>query len=633
MPKDIFTEIAKEGEYRNVVDTKRDELRRKQAQELAKFELDLWNKGWRDKDKIAEEAQKRYAKREEQQLNQTLAERKKAAQEELDQRIENLELEYETATTNEERLAARKQLNDAKRTKYLQEQTEKLAQQTVAAAVKAGDSAVEAGLSVYTTYMSGINARMQGTSKTFGGLLSNISRNLTASPYVKQIDVIDNLSKLVSQGIAYNVEQRAFLETISDKIATTFDATNGTLLRLIRIQQADTTAARLGLEADLTRYLNKNYQDTSYLSEQFDNVSAALYEATSIAGRNMGVEIEGVVQKWLGSLYSVGASDTLISTLSQGIGYLGSGNISALSSSESIMNLFALGASRAGVDIGSAITGGLNASQVNKLLSGVVSYIQEIGSTGNLATRSEFASMFGMTISDMTALLNLSSADLVDISNNMLTYSDTISEVQSQLEQVSSRMHFTELIDNVLSNAALTLGMGVASNIVTYGIYRAAELLDVITGDLKIPTISVMGSAIDLDMTYGQAIKTGVLGIGALGTLFNALSSIARSGGLDLSAWGAQDYLTRGGTYTTVAGGVTSTLSSSAFIGSTSSTDIAGQSITSAQGEAQTVAGSPEDTEKSMREEMYSDVSAINSNVSLIYDLLRNMNSSSSPTF
>lgn len=420
MPKDIFTEIAKEGEYRNVVDTKRDELRRKQAQELAKFELDLWNKGWTDKDKIAKAAQDRYIARESANLDKTLAERKKAAQEELDQRIENLELEYETATTNEERLAARKQLNDAKRTKYLQKQTEKLAQQTVAAAVKAGDSAVEAGLSVYTTYMSGINARMQGTSKTFGGLLSNISRNLTASPYVKQIDVIDNLSKLVSQGIAYNVEQRAFLETISDKIATTFDATNGTLLRLIRIQQADTTAARLGLEADLTRYLNKNYQDTSYLSEQFDNVSAALYEATSIAGRNMGVEIEGVVQKWLGSLYSVGASDTLISTLSQGIGYLGSGNISALSSSESIMNLFALGASKAGIDIGSAITGGLNASQVNKLLSGVVSYIQEIGSTGNLATRSEFASMFGMTISDMTALLNLSSADLVDISNNML---------------------------------------------------------------------------------------------------------------------------------------------------------------------------------------------------------------------
>lgn len=633
MPKDIFTEIAKEGEYRNVVDAKRDELLRKQAQELAKFELDLWNKGWRDKDKIAEEAQKRYTERERKQLDQTLAERKKAAQEELDQRIENLELEYETATTNEERLAARKHLNDAKRTKYLQEQTEKLAQQTVAAVVKAGDSAVEAGLSVYTTYMSGINARMQGTNKTFGGLLSNISRNLTASPYVKQIDVIDNLSKLVSQGIAYNVEQRAFLETISDKIATTFDATNGTLLRLIRIQQADTTAARLGLEADLTKYLNKNYQDTSYLSDQFDNVSAALYEATSIAGRNMGVEIEGVVQKWLGSLYSVGASDTLISTLSQGIGYLGSGNISALSSNESIMNLFALGASKAGIDIGSAITGGLNASQVNKLLSGVVSYIQQIGSTGNLATRSEFASMFGMTISDMTALLNLSSADLVDISNNMLTYSDTISEVQNQLEQVSSRMHFTELIDNVLSNAALTLGMGVASNIVTYGIYRAAELLDVVTGDLKIPTISVMGSAVDLDMTYGQAIKTGILGISAIGTFINALSSIASSGGLDLNAWGAQDYLTRGGTYTTVAGGVTSTLSSSAFIGSTSSTDIAGQSIASAQGEAQTVAGSPEDTEKAMRDGMYSDVSAINSNVSLIYDLLRNMSSSSSSTF
>ena len=41
---------------------------------------------------------------------------------------------------------------------------------------------------------------------------------------------------MVSQGIAFNVEQSAALDVMKDKIATTFEATNTTLLRLVRIQ-------------------------------------------------------------------------------------------------------------------------------------------------------------------------------------------------------------------------------------------------------------------------------------------------------------------------------------------------------------------------------------------------------------
>ena len=105
-----------------------------------------------------------------------------------------------------------------------------------------------------------------------------------------------------------------------------------------------------------------------------------------------------------------------------------------------------MAASRGGLDYASMLTQGASAQQVNALLSNVVKYIQEIGSTQNLAVRSQYAQMFGMTISDMTALLNLSSADLVDISNNMLSYSDTISEVNNQLRQVGGRTHFSEMI-------------------------------------------------------------------------------------------------------------------------------------------------------------------------------------------
>lgn len=622
--KNILDAVSEYGEAQDLVSQKLQKEAQKRAEQLNKIELALFNKGWDDKEARMKRAQEIYLAREQNNLKLTAEERRKQAQEEHEQRMADLQLEYDTAETNEDRLAALKKLNNAKAA----EQAVQLANKAISAAVKGGDNIVEAGLSVFSNYMSGIEARMQGTGSSFRGMLSNITGNLTASPYVKQVNVIENLSKLVDQGIAYNVEQRAFLETISDKIATTFDATNGTLLRLIRVQQADTTAARLGLEADLTRYLNKNYKDTSYLSEQFDTVSEALYEATAIAGRNQGVEIEGVVQKWLGSLYSVGASSNLVQSLAQGIGYLGSGDISALSSNESLQNLLVMAASRGGLDYASMLTQGASAQQVNALLSNVVKYIQEIGSTQNLAVRSQYAQMFGMTISDMTALLNLSSADLVDISNNMLSYSDTISEVNNQLRQVGGRTHFSEMIDNVLSNTALTLGMGVANNIVSYGIYRAGELLDLITGEAKLPTVNVLGSGVDLDMTYGQAMKLGVLGVSSVGTLIQALSSLGNAGGLSLAGWGASDFLSRGGLSTTAAG-ISTGLSSSAFIGNTSGTSIASQSLTGAQQQAETITGQAP-TANERTEKLQENISSILDQTKTLVTLLSSITTGSS---
>ena len=80
-----------------------------------------------------------------------------------------------------------------------------------------------------------------------------------SSRYIKQTEVLQNLSKLVESGTALNLEQRAFLATVSDKIATTFNAFDASLLRIIRLQQEDSTAARLGMEAALTQNLNSMF--------------------------------------------------------------------------------------------------------------------------------------------------------------------------------------------------------------------------------------------------------------------------------------------------------------------------------------------------------------------------------------
>lgn len=117
------------------------------------------------------------------------------------------------------------------------------------------------------------------------------------SPYIKQETVAENIKSMVSRGIAFNVEQRAFLQSIKSKIADTFDATNASLLRLVRIQQSDSTAARLGMESALTAFLNNMYETTEYMTDAMESIKGSLLEAESLMGTQSAAAFEYQVQK------------------------------------------------------------------------------------------------------------------------------------------------------------------------------------------------------------------------------------------------------------------------------------------------------------------------------------------------
>ena len=111
-----------------------------------------------------------------------------------------------------------------------------------------------------------IDTRLQGSSNettVFGSYWDQIVKDITGisavTPFFKQSDFSANVKSLVERGIAFDLEQRAFLMTIQDKIANTFNVADGTLLRLIRIQQEDSTAGRLGMESALNAFLNNMY--------------------------------------------------------------------------------------------------------------------------------------------------------------------------------------------------------------------------------------------------------------------------------------------------------------------------------------------------------------------------------------
>lgn len=454
-------------------------------------------------------------------------------------------------------------------------------------------------LGTYSNYMSGIETRLQGASSNFSSITNTISSAIGSSQYVRQSAVLQNLSKLVESGIAYNVEQRAFLATVSDRIASTFDSFDSSLMRIIRIQQADSTVARLGMESTLTKFLNGMFEDTSYLNSLSDTVSASLLSASSTMGRNTSVEFEYAVQKWLGSMSSLGVSDSTIQSIAQGIGYLGSGNISSLSNNTALQNLLVMASSYAGLDYGSLLTGGVSPTSANSLLRGIVQLSQDIANTNNRVVLSQYAQIFGMDISDLMALSNLTSQNLVTISENMLEYGQLYNETVSQISTIGSRMTIKDRIDTMFDNVMSSVGENIANSAAAYTTWIVADLVEQATGGINIPTISAFGNFIDLNTTVTGLIKTGIVGLSTLSEMGTILAGLSGRNNLSLDNWGAESIRTTGKGFTGLTiSGTSSTTSQTTFIGNADSSDIYEGSIASATDDAKKVAGQDDSSNK-----------------------------------
>ena len=446
------------------------------------------------------------------------------------------------------------------------------------------------------SYQAKINTRLYGSNTNWDNIQSRLMTVSGMSPYVSTSKLMENTWNLVNSGIAYNLEQRAFLETISENIASTFDAANSALLRIVRVQQDDSTAARLGLEAYLNEFLNNMFLNTEYLTTQFDVVTENLLEASSTMSKQSSVAFEYEVQKWLGALYSVGVSGSTIANISSAIGALGSGNISALSSNEAMQNLIAMAATRSGNSLADLFTNGLDASKVNSLLEAMVGYLQEISSTDNLVVRSQYAELFGVTASDLVAVQNLSSV-MKNISDNALSYSGALSNLEMQAGLVSGRLTAGEKINTLLDNFAYLSASEIATNPTLNAIWSITSMINSLTGGIPLPSILVAGTGVDPNTTVENLIRGGIIGASTLGGISQVLQEM--SGGLGvvesmkyldifneanlntlLSSRGLRS-ITSGGRRAT--GGRTT--SGYTYVGNTSGSDIYNQTMADAEAE------------------------------------------------
>lgn len=516
----------------------------------------------------------------------------------------------ETLSSKQEKLLRQQERKDARqerkesRTEFWTSKVGKALEEgmkVIGNAIKAFSSGAEKYMNTYSDYMAGVEARIQGAynDMTYESLSDLVMRNTTGSSVVTYGDVMKNLSELVGQGVAENVAQRAFLATVSDKIATTFDAFDSNLLRIIRLQQQDTTASRLGMEAELTQLFNYYFGDTSYLSQGFDNVTAALTDLSSQLSATFSVEFEYIVQKWLGSLGSVGVDSSTLTNIATAINALGTGQIDTLTSNSAMQNLLVMAANRTGLSYSDMLVNGLSATDVNNLLYGIIDYIQDVTSGANNVVRAQYAQLFGLTVADISAFQNISDSVINELYNSAMTYNDTLAELNTQLDLVSDRTPISKKIDNVIENLFADTGTTIASNSALYGIYHGLDVLEGITGGIHIPTISVFGSSVTLPDSIESMVKNAIIGIDMLGSIVSAVGSFSKGDYLSLSSW-ETDW--NKGSYSGFSSinALTTSSSSASIVSNTNSTGLQQSVYDEQKQSAQSITG--EDSEESNSE-------------------------------
>ena len=444
----------------------------------------------------------------------------------------------------------------------------------------------------YGEYTENINTRLQGSLKNFYLMEKEFSLAVGIQPYFRTEDMLDSLEELVAQGINYNVEQRAFLNVLSEKVADTFDAANASLLRIVRLQQSDSTAARLGMESFLTSYLNFMFENTEYLNTAFDGVQEAILAASSQMTNENAVAFEYQVQKWLGSLYSVGMSDQTVQGIAEALGYLGSGNITALNNS-TMQSLLVMAASRAGLSYADLLSRGLNESTTNVLLQSLIQYMQEIGSSSSNVVRSQFAEAFGVSISDLTAALNLNTQTLKAVSSSSMSYAADIANLNAQTMAIITRTSMAEMVNNLFANAKFSLASGVASNPVLSALWKVTDMIENYTGGINIPGFGswVFGNGFELDLNASieGLMKLGIMGIGSLGMIGDVIGGLASSVLPASMLWrmgvGVTPTTTkRGMGLISTSSGMTT--SSSALVGNASGSDFSDSTLNAANDDA-----------------------------------------------
>ena len=439
-------------------------------------------------------------------------------EEEYNKKLKYLEDEHKTKL---EHLAKEGKALEVAQERALDKFKEAFSSENITKGVTSLTNDLENRMNDYLTKQQSIIAHLTGSNDS----LDNVTKKMTAlsaTGLVEQKAVYNNLHKLITSGIVANAEQRAFLQTLSDDIDLTFNATDGTLIRLINLQRTDLTSSRMAIQYSLQTFLNQNYETSTYIKDSFTTVSNSLIEMQSLfKNASDAMSTEATIQKWLGSFSSAGGDASTVASLANAINAFGSGDVSGLG--KGVSNLLLMGAARTGQDISSILNEGLNANNVDTLMSGVVSYLQEMNSYGSNVVKSQLSSLFGVKISDLVAAQNM-------VGNG--TEGGVTSNIDTALlknfgELVPASVRISRYFENFMNSWA----MNTANNPLMYTTFKIGNLVGPVLGELLGGVEKKIGS---LTFNLGNLVQSGVQLLPTvfplIQTLGGALSGINNSG-------------------------------------------------------------------------------------------------------
>lgn len=340
------------------------------------------------------------------------------------------------------------------------------------------DKLIDDTASVLSDYVGVINASIQGTGETFSSEFENVVASLGINRYIQQTAYLGQIANLTSKGIAFNVEQRALLETIRDKTVSTFDSLDANLLRLVRLKERDITASQFGLEAALRNTLNKVFKDSSYLQGMYDAISGAITDAVMVSGGKDIIEYSSVAQTWMGAMYESGIDSNTVNKFANAINYLGSGNVQGLASDAEMQRLILLSMDTINMDYADILQQGLTSSEITDLMTAIVNYLVEISNNTkkNNVLQSSYTQLFGMSMTDLRAFNNLQKH------MNELTYVDkskAMDVTQNEIERLQSveRTTVAEQVNNAIANAKFVAGYEIATDASKYLTWKTSNMI------------------------------------------------------------------------------------------------------------------------------------------------------------
>ena len=187
----------------------------------------------------------------------------------------------------------------------------------------------------------------------------------------------------------------------------------------------------------------------------------------------------------------MGMSSEAVTSIAQGIGYLATGNVSALSGNDALQTLLAMSASRGGKSYDALLTGNMTGKDTNILLKQMVEYLASIASSqDNFVTKSAYADLFGMSITDLStfaSLYNSNSTTFQKLSaDNTLTYDAMIKETNTQLSSIVSRLNVSQIVDTAIDNALTSASTNIGGNSALYGMWKALNIVEGLTGGIAL---------------------------------------------------------------------------------------------------------------------------------------------------